>query len=181
MPGSTPIYGFPYPDPSDLVANYPALGQQLAEDVETAIAASGKVLQIVRDTDSTSRTTSSTSYVDITGMSVTITPTKNTSAILLIMTAYTELSGANNERRADIQIADASNNGISGASGMRIGISGVTITASNDAPVLIGYATPATISAVTYKIRAKVTNASNTINFANDACLGQLYAIEVAP
>jgi hypothetical protein len=37
--GSTPIYGFPYPDPSDLVANYPALGQDLAEDVETVINA----------------------------------------------------------------------------------------------------------------------------------------------
>jgi hypothetical protein len=37
MPGSTPIYGFPYPDPSDLVANYPALGQDLAEDIETVI------------------------------------------------------------------------------------------------------------------------------------------------
>jgi hypothetical protein len=37
MPGATPIYGFPYPDPSDLVANYPALGQDLAEDIETVI------------------------------------------------------------------------------------------------------------------------------------------------
>jgi hypothetical protein len=37
--GTTPIYAFPYPDPSDLVANYPALGQDLAEDVETVIAA----------------------------------------------------------------------------------------------------------------------------------------------
>jgi hypothetical protein len=35
--GTTPIYGFPYPDPSDLVANYPALGQTLAEDVENVI------------------------------------------------------------------------------------------------------------------------------------------------
>jgi hypothetical protein len=41
MPGSTPIYGFPYPDPSDLVANYPALGQQLAEDVEDEIVGAG--------------------------------------------------------------------------------------------------------------------------------------------
>ena len=41
MPGATPIYAFPYPDPSDLVANYPALGQDLAEDVETVIAALG--------------------------------------------------------------------------------------------------------------------------------------------
>jgi hypothetical protein len=39
MAGSTPIYGFPYPESSDLVADYPALGQDLAEDVEAAIAA----------------------------------------------------------------------------------------------------------------------------------------------
>ena len=41
MPGTTPIYGFPYPEATDLVADYPALGQQLAEDVETELAAVG--------------------------------------------------------------------------------------------------------------------------------------------
>jgi hypothetical protein len=44
--GTTPVFGFPYPDPSDLVANYPALGQQLAEDVETEIIASGGLSHI---------------------------------------------------------------------------------------------------------------------------------------
>jgi hypothetical protein len=34
MAGSTPIYGIPYPESSDLVANYPALGESLAEQVE---------------------------------------------------------------------------------------------------------------------------------------------------
>lgn len=34
MAGSTPIYGIPYPQPSDLVANYPALGEDLAEKVD---------------------------------------------------------------------------------------------------------------------------------------------------
>lgn len=178
--GTTPVFAFPYPDPSDLVANYPALGQQLAEDVETELLLRGKILQVVRDTDSTSRTTTSTTYVDVTGMSVTITPKYATSAILLISSCYTEISGANNERRFDLQITDSSNNAISGASGMRVGITGVTLTASNDPTVLIGYATPATISAVTYKLRMKVTNASNTLNIANDACVGQLFAIEVA-
>jgi hypothetical protein len=41
MPGATPIYGFPYPDPSDLVANYPALGQDLAEDIEAVLPTLG--------------------------------------------------------------------------------------------------------------------------------------------
>jgi hypothetical protein len=39
MAGATPIYSFPYPESSDLVAAYPALGQDLAEDIETVIAA----------------------------------------------------------------------------------------------------------------------------------------------
>ena len=39
--GNTPIYGFPYPDPSDLVANYPAMGQELAEDIEAVLPTIG--------------------------------------------------------------------------------------------------------------------------------------------
>ena len=34
MAGSTPIYGIPYPQASDLVAAYPALGEDLAEKVD---------------------------------------------------------------------------------------------------------------------------------------------------
>jgi hypothetical protein len=41
MAGSTPIYGFPYPEATDLVADYPALGQELAEDVETVLTGLG--------------------------------------------------------------------------------------------------------------------------------------------
>lgn len=45
--GTTPIYGFPYPDPSDLVANYPALGQQLAEDIEDVLPTLGGMTLMV--------------------------------------------------------------------------------------------------------------------------------------
>jgi hypothetical protein len=54
--GTTPIFGFPYPDPSDLVANYPALGQQLAEDVEDEIIASGG-LSLISSTSFTTQAT----------------------------------------------------------------------------------------------------------------------------
>jgi hypothetical protein len=50
MPGSTPIYGFPYPDPSDLVANYPALGQDLAEDIEAVLPTLGGLTLITSAT-----------------------------------------------------------------------------------------------------------------------------------
>jgi len=81
--GTTPIYGFPYPDPSDLVANYPALGQQLAEDVEAEIAASSQILQVVHYNYSTEFTTTSGTPVDM-GLSGTITPASATNKILCI-------------------------------------------------------------------------------------------------
>jgi hypothetical protein len=41
MAGFTPIYGFPYPEATDLVADYPALGQDLAEDIEAVLPTLG--------------------------------------------------------------------------------------------------------------------------------------------
>jgi hypothetical protein len=48
--GTTPIYGFPYPDPSDLVANYPALGQDLAEDIEAVLPTIGGLAPVAPST-----------------------------------------------------------------------------------------------------------------------------------
>lgn len=45
MPGTTPVYGFPYPEPTDLVADYPALGQDLAEDIESVLPTIGGLVQ----------------------------------------------------------------------------------------------------------------------------------------
>lgn len=50
MAGSTPIYGFPYPQSTDLVADYPTLGQELATDVETVISGLGSGLNIMTAT-----------------------------------------------------------------------------------------------------------------------------------
>lgn len=83
MAGSTPIFGFPYPQPSDLVANYPALGQDLAEDVETVLAAR-KMTQVLTTTKTNVFSTTSTSPVDVTGLSVTITPSATSSLVLVI-------------------------------------------------------------------------------------------------
>jgi len=129
--------------------------------------AGGKILQIVRATDATQRTTTSAPYVDA-SLSVTITPQKSTSAILLIAavmvgkaTDYTE-----------IRITDNSNNAISGAqrSDARTAAQGV---------VSIGYSTPATTSATTYKLRFSAVG-GGTATIFNDLNTGQMYAIEVS-
>jgi len=169
--GTTPVFGFPYPDPSDLVANYPALGQQLAEDVEAEFLLRGKILQVVRATDATQRSTTSATFVDVTGMTVTITPQKSTSAILLFAT-FTAQAGTTGTAR--FQITDNSNTAISGAQDTYMGLTSTI----NTGLVLWGYATPATTSATTYKTR--FASSGGTVVLYNQLQTGQMYAIEVS-
>lgn len=120
MAGTTPIYGLPYPQSSDLVSAYPALGQDLAEDLDGILAAkanypaggtNGQALvksgtdlawatvgglfrQIALGSTSTGSSTTSTSYVD-TGLSATITPASASNKVLvLVMQNFYVSSGA---------------------------------------------------------------------------------------
>jgi hypothetical protein len=146
--------------------------------------AGGKILQIVRATDSTSRSTTSTSYVDVTGMSVTITPQKNDSAIFIIFTAQAEAeSTSTGNRYGLICVTDSSNNAISGATQIETGqynITGSGTFATVNHVTGIAYATPGTTSATTYKLRFQIVVAGMTLYFRNDKTVGQMYAIEVS-
>ena len=152
------------------------------------IAGLGKVVQIVRATDGTSRSTTSSTFVDVTGMSVTITPQKNDSAILLIATFYagvTTSGGGYTSWFSKYSITDSSNNAISGAEGATTGSGiaapGVSAPEELQHVTLIGYATPATTSATTYKLRFRSSLASFVTAFVYNASnTGQMYAIEVA-
>jgi len=142
-------------------------------------AEGGKVLQVVRATDTTNRSTTSTSFVDVTGMSVTITPQKSTSAIIILVSAVGSSSGGSTSSLTNFQITDSSNNTISGAQGMLLGA--VNNTMNNQVCVsLIGYATPAALSAVTYKVRFRSESTGSTSSMRNAENTGQLYAIEVS-
>jgi hypothetical protein len=139
-----------------------------------AVFPAGNIIQVIRATDTTNRITTSTSYVDA-SLSATITPKKSTSAIILIYTAVFLKNAANDYVLA--QITDSSNNSISGAEDVTLGSS----TAQNfhSAQTIIGYATPGTTSATTYKVRFK-SFFGNQAQLLNAQATGQLYAIEVA-
>jgi hypothetical protein len=145
----------------------------------------GKVLQVVRATDAgTDRSTTSSSYVDA-SISVTVTPQRSTSIVLLAWTfgAVSIGLGALTNVRAQYQLTDSSNNTISGAQTLTLGYLGNTSLtgASFYIPLTaIGYATPATISAVTYKGRFRALSASTTAYIDNVNVTSQLYAIEVS-
>lgn len=143
----------------------------------------GKILQVVRDTDTTGRTTTSTSFVDVTGVSVTITPTAATSNIMLIW-AFTALceTSTGDEERATYIITDTSNNTIDGALAI-YGTTNVSQTATLGVgfyQTIIGWASPNTTSAVTYKARFRSLSANTTTYVRGDQATTQLYAIEVA-
>jgi hypothetical protein len=138
--------------------------------------AGGKILQIVRATDATDRITNSSSYVDA-SISVTITPQKSDSAVILIWIANTQIE--TNGDYGQYRITDASDNAISGASNRFIGAAAIGNLFEIDM-TLIGYATPATTSAVTYKGRFGRNFGTGFIKLQNATNTGQLYAIEVS-
>ena len=139
-----------------------------------AAVAGGKILQVVRATDTTNRTTTSTSFVDA-NISVTITPTSATSTIL-VMWLYQALNAAGNDAFIG-QITDSSNVALSGAESLYVGSVTARVLTSVTA---IGYSSPATTSATTYKARFR-SEAGGTQNLRNATQTGQLFAFEVAP
>ena len=145
------------------------------------IAGLGKIVQIVRATDTTQRTTTSTSYVDA-NISVTITPQKSDSAILVLGLFFWEASHPGTTAAGQIQLTDNSNNTLSGAEGCQVGVFGSSNSGTQFIEgeiTLIGYSTPATTSATTYKARFKAFSPS-TLSLRNNINTGQLFAIEVA-
>ena len=148
-------------------------GSGLITGFDPTASGFGKVLQVVRATDGTQRTTTSTSFVDA-NLSVTITPQKSTSAVLLIWSASFQPPSSNRMR---IQITDNSNNAISGAQDSLLGADNGT--GQIHLAVSVAYATPATTSAVTFKARFRA-DSGGTATILNNLTTGQLYAIEVA-
>jgi hypothetical protein len=135
--------------------------------------AGGKILQVVRATDSTDRSTTSTSFIDA-NLSVTITPTSATSTILLLWTAY--LSNSGGAGYGYVTITDSSNVSIESAEGTPVGVSAA---ANFQALAFFGYDSPATISATTYKARFRSAAANNTFGIGNSIRTGQMIAMEV--
>jgi len=144
----------------------------------------GKLLQIVRASDTSQRSTSSTTYADITGMTVTITPKESTSAILIIATGSFDVRNATNTTMtAVVQMTDSANTAVSGAEA--VGLGTVNLSRTNTGVYqtslfLMGYATPGSTAAKTYKLRWKVEDSNAAALLYNQITTGQMFAIEIA-
>ena len=125
----------------------------------------GSVLQVVSTTKADTFSTTSTSYVDITGLSASITPSSVTSKILVIANiggnSQNALGGAPILLRDSTVINQAAVDGSRGRGSFSGGF--FTGDGSGDTVILLNVNTtcldsPATTSSVTYKVQAKSFN-----------------------
>jgi hypothetical protein len=144
----------------------------------------GKVLQVVRVTDATESSTSSSSFVDVTGMSVTITPQKADSNILLIFnfSYFLQTVNGGTAQTAYYQIADSSNSEIQ--TGYALWESAASSAGRSNrlgnTTTMFAFTSPGSTSPVTYKLRFRVNDTNGYQKIENDNYTGQIYAIEVA-
>jgi hypothetical protein len=129
----------------------------------------GNVLQVVSTTKTDTFTTTSTSYVDVTGLSVSITPTSSTSKIFVsVMTNVGNNSSAYNGM---IQLLRGSTPiAIGDSAGSRAQASAQGRLPDSNGAVNFGVQhldSPSTTSATTYKIQIKTQGGTAAVNRTN--------------
>jgi hypothetical protein len=153
-------------------------GSGLITGFNSASDGFGRVLQVVRATDGTGRNTSSTSFIDA-GISVTITPQKIDSTIMIISSFFGACAGTVTHKYVSYRITDSGNNPISGAESFNLGQN--TPTGDLQVPItLMGWVSTGSLSTETYKLQFKSLLSTTTNYIFNDSSTGQMFAIEVA-
>lgn len=124
--------------------------------VVAAALPAGSVLQVVTGTYATQTTNSTTTYAD-TGLTATITPTRNTSKILvLICHAECQKNGTNNSLRSQLLRGATVLASLSEDGGYSFGSITTYFCISG-----LYYDSPATTSATTYKTQFKCTSTTS--------------------
>jgi len=148
-----------------------------------APAGGGKVAQVLQTVKADTFTSNSTSFTDITGLSVTITPTLNTSKILVSYSVSGASTEATSSSMAAVRLMRGSTViGVANSAGLQqlatggistrlTGSQYMTITAAGDF-----LDSPATTSATTYKIQGYVGGGTFFINqIEDDASNASIY------
>jgi len=126
----------------------------------------GSVLQVVSATKTDVASFTSSTFTDVTGLSVSITPKSSTSKILVIVSVYCAWANAVAKIGGRI-VRNSTAICLGDAAGSRTPVSGSAYWAVNaDSPACVGVNfldSPATTSATTYKWQANNMDASGTV------------------
>ena len=132
----------------------------------------GKVLQVVTSSKNTQQTTTSSSFVDATSLSVSITPSSTSNKIFVICTTtgYSGNTSANSEYTLLRNSTNLATNFFNTVVGTDI--------AGQISMVILD--SPSTTSATTYKAQFRRTSASGTAYAQVGSSFGQITAFEIA-
>ena len=145
-------------------ANYGTSGQVLTSQgsgsaPQWATPAGGKILQVVSATKTDHFKSSSQTFIDITGMSVSITPSATSSKILVFVNLAASMEGGTNFL---INLLRGSTNIAQGTSTATHQVTGayfVSTSGSNNIMHNFHFLdSPATVSAITYKLQGRSTD-----------------------
>ena len=152
------------------LTNKSIVATQLTGTIAAARLPAGSVLQVLQTVKSDTFTMSSTTFADITGLSVSITPSSSSNKILILAnvnnvgTTGTSSSGIRLLRGSTvIGVGDASSNRTLTSGGSNYGNVGVTIT--GDSVMFLD--SPATTSSTTYKIQIQAYASTAYVNRSN--------------
>jgi len=126
-----------------------------------ATGAGGGIIQVISSNKTTVQSTTSTSYVDVTDMAATITPTSNSSKVLIMMTMTIQKSDYTFFSRllrnsTEIGKPSGNNSGISVYNSGNLG--------QNEGRAVVFLDSPGLDTAITYKLQMK-SDGSSTIYF----------------
>jgi len=163
--------GTPYVESSDNVADYPGVSLALANHIDGLDG--GKVLQVVSVTKVDVFSTTSTSYVDVTGLTVNITPSATSSKILVIVSLGLSSGTAGYNSRGQI-LRQTTVIGAGTAAGSRNAGSFAygSPTASVPTQTMNILDSPSSTSALTYKVQIAAESASTAsvgFGYSSDA------------
>lgn len=146
-----------------------------------SISATPRIGQVVTASTSTTTTTTSTSFVDVTGLSVTITPTASNSKILILSSpVFQSWSGSSGTTAGGAWQLLRDSTSITNDSFVWVAMGGSPTNYIINFPTSVSYVdSPATTSAVTYKIQfARAVGSTNC--YANPGAVPtQIIAMEI--
>jgi len=182
----TAARGSAIPSPSEGMVTYLSDADELqVYTTDWGGVGGGKILQVVSSTKVDSFTTSSTSFVDVADLSVSITPSSASSKVLVMATVTGGEQGAGSLLRINL-VRDSTNisqsTGGSSTNQTSFGLTTDTIDVSNVPIVTLD--SPSTTSSVTYKIQvatpAGTISVNRRVDSATTGATSSITVMEVA-
>ena len=185
MPDTGAPWNIPYVENADLVSDWPADSLLVANAVAAGLTDAqnaGIGSNVVQTVKTDAFSTSSTSFTALTGMSVNITPTLDTSKVLIFVQTNISASTGSTQtfrlRRGSTTIAESTAGGVS--NGFDSGSPGVSNNDTVQKASTVFLDSPTSDAVITYSVEVRTNAGTMFVNrSANNADYGAVSTITV--